>query len=200
MSAHVLVLNRNLYAIQVTPWQRALSLLFLDRAAVVDEGYALHDCSSWLELSQGMAESPAGFIHTPTIKIAIPEVIALKFYDKVPRQQVPFTRRNIYQHYSYRCCYCGKHLPSSELNLDHVIPRSRGGPTDWSNIVTACVPCNLKKGSRLPQEAGMRLTVPVSRPKMRQGATLLARFPVAMRRSWQKFIDSVYWDSRLEEK
>jgi 5-methylcytosine-specific restriction endonuclease McrA len=111
---------------------------------------------------------------------------------------MPFTRRNIYHHYGNRCCYCGHHFPSNALNLDHVVPRSRGGRTDWTNIVTACLPCNLRKGSRLPHEASMKLIVPVSRPKSRAGVTLVARSPIRMRRSWQKFVDTAYWDSQLE--
>src|SRR5579883_605812 len=105
--SHVLILNRNLYAIQVTTWERALTLLYLDRAAVVDEEYRVHDFKDWVQLSQTMTEHPAGFVHTPTLKLAVPDVIALKFFDKVPRQEVPFTRRNIYHHYGNRCCYCG---------------------------------------------------------------------------------------------
>ena len=197
--SHVLILNRNMYAIQVAPWERALTLLYLDHASVVDEEYNVHDFKDWIELSKSMRESPAGFIHTPTLKVAIPEVIALKIFDRVPRQRVPFTRRNIYHHYGYRCCYCGQRLPSTDLNLDHVVPRSRGGGTDWGNIVTSCIPCNLRKGNRLPQEAGMRLVIPLSRPKLRAGVALLARSPIPMRRSWQKYIDNVYWDSQLEQ-
>lgn len=199
MSAHVLILNRNLFAIQVTTWQRALTLLYLDRAAVVDEDYGVHDFRDWVELSRQIQASPAGFIHTPTLRLAVPEVIALKFFDKVPLHGVPFTRRNIYRHYRNRCCYCGRHYPSSELNLDHVVPRSRGGLTDWSNIVTACIPCNLRKGSRLPSEARMRLVVPPAPPKARHGLALVMRSPVPIRRSWQRFIDKAYWDTQLEE-
>ncbi len=197
--SHVLILNRNLYAIQVTTWERALTLLYLDRASVVDEEYRVHDFKDWVNLSQSMTAHPAGFVHTPNLKLAIPDVIALKFFDKVPRQEVPFTRRNIYHHYGNRCCYCGHHFPSSDLNLDHVIPRSRGGGTDWTNIVTSCIPCNLKKGDRLPAEARMKMIIPVSRPKLRAGVTLVARSPVRMKRSWQRFIDNIYWDSQLED-
>ena len=188
-----------MYAIQVAPWKRALTLLYLDHACVVDEEYRTYDFKDWMELSQVISENPAGFVHTPYFKLAIPEVIALKMFDKVPKQTVPFTRRNIYQHYGYRCCYCGGKLPTTDLNLDHVVPRSRGGATDWSNIVTSCIPCNLRKGDRLPHEAGMKLLVPLTRPKARQGVTLMARSPVPMRRSWQRFIDNAYWNSTLED-
>jgi 5-methylcytosine-specific restriction endonuclease McrA len=200
MSAHVLILNSNMYAIQVASWERALTLLYLDRARVVDEEYRTYDFRDWIDLSQAMQESPSGFVHTPYFKMAIPEVIALKFFDRVPQQAVPFTRRNIYHHYGYRCCYCAKKLPTTDLNLDHVIPRSRGGATDWTNIVTSCIPCNLRKGDKLPHEAGMDLVIPLSLPKRRQGLALMARSPVPMRRSWQRFIDSVYWDGALEEE
>ncbi|MBI4375687.1 MAG: HNH endonuclease [Elusimicrobia bacterium] len=192
-------MNRNFYAIQVATWERALTLLYLDRASVVDDQYQTYNFSDWLELSRTIKEHPGGFIHTPYFRLAIPDVIALKFFDEVPpAQEVPFTRRNIYQHYGYRCCYCGRRFPTSELNLDHVIPRSRGGATDWSNIVTACIPCNLKKANRLPAESGMRLIIPLTKPKAGPGLVLAARSPVPIRSSWQRFIDKAYWDSQLE--
>ncbi|MDE2038664.1 MAG: HNH endonuclease [Elusimicrobia bacterium] len=197
--SHVLILNSNMYAIQVAPWERALTLLYLDRAQVVDEEYRTYDFRDWIDLSREMERHPAGFIHTPYFKLAIPEVIALRFFDRVPQQAVPFTRRNIYHHYGYRCCYCSRRFPTAELNLDHVVPRSRGGLTDWTNIVTSCIPCNLRKGDRLPKEAGMKLAIPLSLPRRRSGLALMARCPVPMRRSWQRFVDNVYWDSALEE-
>ncbi len=198
MSADVLILNRSLFAVAVTSWQRALSMLFLDHAMVVDDEYRTYAFKDWVDLSKGMREHPAGFIHTPNLTIAIPEVVALRFYDKVPMREVPFTRRNIYHHYANRCCYCGKKFPQANLNLDHIVPRSRGGGTDWANIVTACVPCNIKKGNRLPNEAGMKLVIGPSRPKSLPGVALLARSPVGIRRSWQRFIDTLYWNSELE--
>lgn len=196
--AEVLVLNRSFCAVEVSSWQRALSLLYLGRASVVGEDYRIHDFKDWVELSRASRESPTGFVSTPNLKIAIPEVIALNFFDKIPLREIPFTRRNIYLHYKNRCCYCSKRFPLSGLNLDHVIPRSRGGKTDWSNIVTSCLACNLKKGNRLPREAGMRLMIPISRPKMRRGAVVFMRAPGKLLRSWQKFVDSAYWDGPLE--
>ncbi len=198
--SEVLVLNRSFYAVEVSSWQRALSLLYLGRASVVGEDYQVHNFKDWVELSQGIKKNPAGFISTPSFKIAIPEVIALNFFDKVPLREIPFTRRNIYLHYGHHCCYCGKKFALSDLNLDHVIPKSRGGKTDWSNIVTSCVPCNLKKGNRLPREAGMRLVIPISRPKMRKGSIVFMRAPAKLRRSWQKFIDHAYWNQPIDNE
>jgi len=200
MNSEVLILNRNFYAIQVTTWERALTLLYLDRAYVVDEEYGTCEFRDWVDLSKMMKDDPRGFVHTPTLKVAVPDVIALKFFDKVPRSEVPFTRRNIYAHYGHRCCYCGRHFPPSELNLDHVVPRSRGGLTNWANVVTSCIPCNLRKGNRLPTEANMKLKVRISKPKFRQGLTFAFRSPLKVKRSWQKFVDNAYWDSRIEEE
>ncbi len=177
MPGDVLVLNRNFFAIEVASWERAMALLYLGRASVIDEEYNAHDFETWVQLSQAITEHPSGFIHTPTLKVAIPEVIALKFFDKVPKVEVPFTRRNIYEHYGHHCCYCGKRFTASELNLDHVVPRSRGGSTDWSNIVTACIPCNLHKGCRLPCEARMKLRVPITKPKYEASVMHMWRLP-----------------------
>ncbi|MBI3292391.1 MAG: HNH endonuclease [Elusimicrobia bacterium] len=199
MSADVLVLNRNFYAIHITSWQRALSLVYLDHARVVDEEYRTYDFEDWRELSKLIQQHPAGFVHTPTFRIAIPEVIALRFYDKLPETEVKFTRRNIYEHYRYRCCYCGGRFSSQELNLEHVIPRSRGGRTDWANIVTACMACNLKKGDRLPEEARMQLLLKPSKPRWRGSASLIVRPHIKVRASWQRFVDTVYWNTELEE-
>jgi len=198
MSADVLILNRNFYAIQIADWRRALSLLYLDHARVVDEEYRTYTFEDWREMSQLIEDHPSGYVSTPKFRIAIPEVIALRRYDKMPVGDVKFTRRNIYEHYAYRCCYCGTKFSTHELNLEHVLPRSRGGKTDWTNIVTACIPCNLRKADRLPQEAGMRLLIKPTKPRWRGSASLVFRAPFKIKASWQRFIDNVYWNTELE--
>ena len=198
MDNDVLVLNRSFYAVQITSWQRALTLVYTDRASIVDEEYRTYSFEDWQELSRMIKNHPAGFIKTPNFKIAVPEVIALKFYDRLPTTEVKFTRRNLYEHYNYRCCYCGKKFASSELNLDHVIPRSRGGKTNWANIVTACIPCNLKKANKLPDEAGMALLTKPSKPKWRGSLALSLNSSVKIRASWQRFIDNMYWNGELD--
>ncbi|HNC75131.1 MAG TPA: HNH endonuclease [Elusimicrobiota bacterium] len=200
MSGDVLVLNRQFYAIQITSLKRALTLLYLDHAHVVDQEYRTYSFDSWRELSTGRAENPAGFIRTPSFNLAIPEVIALRVFDRLPLSQVKFTRRNIYEHYGYRCCYCGVKFSTENLNLDHVVPRCREGATTWENIVTSCIPCNLKKGSRLPEEAGMKLLIHPSRPKWKGPASLVFRSHFKVRQSWQRFVDNAYWNSELESK
>ena len=79
--------------------------------------------------------------------IRIPRVIVLQMYDRLPRTKVRFSRLNIYARDDNTCQYCAQKLPRTHLNLDHVIPRARGGRTTWENVVCCCVPCNLKKGA-----------------------------------------------------
>jgi 5-methylcytosine-specific restriction endonuclease McrA len=194
----VLVLNRSFFAVQIVSWRRAISLVYSNLARVVDEDYRTYSFEDWRELSSILEREPSGFVHTPSFKIAIPDVISLRFFDGLPKAEVKFTRRNIYEHYGYRCAYCGHKFTTSDLNLEHVIPRSRGGKTDWANVVTSCIPCNLKKGSRLPDEAGMKLLVHPSRPKWTGSAAVAYRPGFRIKASWQRFIDNVYWNSELD--
>ena len=194
----VLVLNRSFFAVQIISWRRALSLVYADHARVVDQDYRTYTFEDWRELSSMMDKEPSGFIHTPHFRIAIPDVITLRSFDGLPKSEVKFTRRNIYEHYGYKCTYCGFKFATSELNLEHVIPRSRGGKTDWANVVTACIPCNLKKGNRLPDEAGMKLLVQPSKPKWTGAAAIAFRPGFRIKASWQRFIDNVYWNSELD--
>lgn len=199
MSSEVLVLNRNFYAIHITNWRRALSLVYLDHARVVDQEYRTYNFADWQELSKLVENHPSGFVYTPTFRIAIPEVIALRVYDQLPVSEIKFTRRNIYEHYGYCCCYCGKKFSTSELNLEHIIPKSREGQSTWNNVVTSCISCNLEKGDLLPQEAGMKLLIQPSKPRWKGAQSLVLHSPFKFRASWQRFIDNVYWNSELEE-
>ena len=108
----------------------------------------------------------------------------------------PFSRRNLYRRDGNRCQYCGKRLPTSELSIDHVVPRARGGRTTWENCVLACIPCNVRKGSRELREVGMNLLRPATRPKWSPCLTV----NVGRRRaSWEKFVSEQYWNVALEE-
>ena len=190
--AEVLVLNKHFLAIAVTNWRRALGLLYLNHALVVDQRWRTYDFHNWVDLSMQFQKHPAGFVHTPRLRIAIPEVITLKLFGLVPQREVTFSRRNLYHYYGHRCCYCGRFFPSSELTLDHILPRSRGGKTDWLNVIPSCIPCNKRKGNRLPSEAGMKLHLNPHRPEPRTtplGPTF------AKRRSWEAFLGSLDFPS-----
>ncbi|NDH48809.1 MAG: HNH endonuclease [Acidimicrobiia bacterium] len=84
-----------------------------------------------------------------------------------PRREIRFSRRNVYLRDANTCQYCGRQFRDEELNLDHVVPRDIGGKTNWENIVTACVRCNSRKANRLPEQAGMTLRHPPTKPKWR---------------------------------
>jgi 5-methylcytosine-specific restriction endonuclease McrA len=194
-NSSVLVLNRNYQPVHVTSVKRAFTLLYIGAARVVQPDFSTFDFESWAELGHA-----AGYdvIHTVGRAIAIPRVIVLQIYDRLPTTKVRFSRLNIYSRDANTCQYCARQLPRIDLNLDHVIPRARGGRTTWENIVCCCITCNLKKGAKLPHEAGMKLIRQPVRPKW----TPSFRTPngkVAYR-EWLPFlglVDASYWNTEL---
>jgi 5-methylcytosine-specific restriction endonuclease McrA len=163
LDCNVLVLNKHYMAIRIIGARRAFSLLFRDLAEVVslEKGsYANYDFESWCEVSQFRRQfEPDGhdWVSTVNFHIAVPRIIRLLFYDRLPRTDVKFNRRNIFARDRNHCQYCGKRFPTSELSLDHVVPRSIGGKASWENIVCACARCNVRKGGRTPRQASMHL-------------------------------------------
>jgi 5-methylcytosine-specific restriction endonuclease McrA len=202
LDASVLVLTKCYMAVHIIPVRRAFCLLFKELAEVVtlDDGrYLSHDFQSWREVSEARArfkDPDDDFIRTIHFEIQVPRVIRLLTYDRLPRTKVKFNRRNIFARDGNRCQYCGKRFPTGELSLDHVMPRSRGGGTDWENIVCACVRCNVRKGGRTPAEAGMKLTRPPVKPKT--SPTLGLKLANRKYQSWKTFLDDAYWTVELK--
>ncbi len=153
----VLVLNRFWQPVQTCSARRAVKLLCLGHAQVVEtegeERFRTHDLDSWVEAS--VAAVAGELIHSVRLAMRVPRIIVLALYDKLPRLEVRFTRRNVFLRDKFTCQYCEKVLPEPELNLDHVMPRDKGGRTTWENIVTSCVRCNTRKANKLPHEANM---------------------------------------------
>jgi 5-methylcytosine-specific restriction endonuclease McrA len=202
LSCNVLVLNRHYMAIRVINVRRAFSLLVRQLAEVVhieDGQYLSYDFESWRDVSTLKREFEPhehDWIRTVRFELAVPRIIRLLLYDRLPRQEVKLNRRNIYARDTMRCQYCGKKYPSSELSIDHVIPRSRGGKTTWENVVCACVRCNVRKGGRTPQEANMSL---ISRPhKPRRSPVINVKLSHTKYRCWQQFLDHAYWSVELK--
>src|SRR4030095_5705666 len=158
----VLVLNRNYLPIDITSVKRAFVMLYLDVARVVDEQYQTFDFGSWSELSVEAHHESVGLVDR---LIRVPRVILLTAFDRLPRKVVRFSRLNIFLRDGNTCQYCGHHFSRSELNIDHVTPRSHGGTSIWENVVCSCVDCNRKKGGRTPREAGMSLRKKPVRPR-----------------------------------
>jgi 5-methylcytosine-specific restriction endonuclease McrA len=202
MACNVLVLNRNYLAVRVVDVRRAFSLLFRDLAEVVhiESGrYTSYDFSEWCELSQLAREfepDAHDWIRTVRLQIAVPRIIRLAVYDRLPQQTVKFNRRNIYARDSNHCQYCGKRFSTTELSLDHIVPRSVGGKTTWENVVCACLKCNIKKGGRTPEQAGMTL---ISQPKKpRRNPVLTVKLADGRYASWKAFLDNAYWSVELK--
>ena len=127
----------------------------------------------------------------------MPRIILLLMYDRLPKKEVKFTRHNIFERDKNTCQYCGRVFDRKDLNLDHVIPRDRGGPTTWENIVCSCIECNTQKANRTPQEAGLRLIRKPKRPKWRPFVQI--NFSLHRHDSWKHFIDLAYWNVELGE-
>lgn len=192
-----LVLNRSFFAIQIISWDKVMSLLYRGQAVAVDSDYRLYDFDSWKEWSQARTDYPNGVVHGVNFSIAVPEIIQLTYFNELPRHEAKFNRKTLYQQYKQRCCYCGKRFSTSELNLDHVIPKSRGGKTNWENVITSCHRCNTLKGNRTPEEAGMQLHFKPSEPLWKP-AYAVSLGSLQIKLSWRRFINMVYWNSTLE--
>lgn len=192
LNESVLVLNKYYTAIRIIDAKRAFSLLYKDNAEAIEQensqfyNYGFDD---WLTLSEVKALETTDhevFVHTPCHSLLIPKVIRLVTYDKIPKREVKFNRKNILARDGNRCQYCGKKFPASKLSIDHIIPKSRGGKTNWSNVITACNPCNTKKGGHLPSEAGMRL---ISKPEIpKRHPILVDKVKNDRYQSWLSFI------------
>lgn len=179
-SCPALVLNADFrplsyYPLSLWSWQEAVKAVVSDRVNVVSVYNRI--------------------IRSPSSEIALPSVISLKEY--IPTKRRPaFTRFNVFLRDRFTCQYCGESLPTHELTFDHVIPRSKGGHTTWENVVTACSPCNLFKGSHLPREVGM---FPLVRPFAPTTYLLQengrAFPPNYLHESWRDFL---YWDTELD--
>ena len=193
-----LVLNRNFYAVQICSWDKCMSLLYRGQALAVDKDYRTYDFNSWKDLSQTMTEYPNGIVSAVNFKIAAPEIIQLTYFENLPKREVKFSRRTLYRQYNYKCCYCGKKFSTESLNLDHVTPRSRGGKTDWANLVLSCVRCNTIKANRTPEEAGMHMSYQPHKPAWTPSYAINLG-SLTIKSSWEKFVNKMYWDGELEK-
>ncbi|MCW9681409.1 HNH endonuclease [Dolichospermum planctonicum UHCC 0167] len=159
----VLVLNASYEPLNITSWRRATVLLIKGKAERL--------------------EYNGKFLYSD---FPLPTVIRLRHYVRVPYMEVPLTRRNILHRDGHTCQYCG--YTGDKLTLDHVIPRSRGGGDTWENIVAACVCCNVKKGSRTPQEARMPLRHLPRQPYSSLYFEVTKHLKSGLHQEWQKYV------------
>lgn len=194
-------------AMRVVSVRRGFTLLFkcdaekrpIAEVVNVEDGrYVSYDFEDWAQLSRLKAEFEPhnhDWIRTVRFDIVVPRIIRVLTFAKLPRQDVKFNRRNLFARDHNTCQYCGKRFSTSELSLDHVIPRSRGGENTWENIVCACLKCNVRKGGRTPAEAHIRLIRPPVKP--RRNPVVSIKLSDQRYSSWRQFLDSAYWDVEL---
>lgn len=201
LDAKVLVLNKLYMAVRVVSARRAFILLCKELAEVIhveDGKYLNYDFASWRDvgaIQRELERERHDWVRTVRYEIAVPRIIRLLGYDRLPRQDVKLNRRNLFARDRNQCQYCGRHHPTADLSIDHVNPRARGGGETWENLVCACLACNARKGGRTPDEAGMKLVRPVRRPRRNPLITL--RLGSAKYQSWKTFLDEAYWSVEL---
>ncbi len=160
------------YPLSVWSWQDAIKAVFLDRVNIV----STYDVS----------------VRSTSFAMRLPSVVSLKTYVK-PARNPAFTRFNVFLRDRFSCQYCGDR---EDLTFDHLVPRCKGGTTTWENVLTACSPCNLRKGSKTPREAGMAPMQLPYRPTVHDLHNNGRLFPPNyLHRSW---LDYLYWDTELE--
>jgi len=184
LSTPVLVLNRFFQPVQLTQAKRAFVLLYGDVARAVDDGGEAFDFDRWRKLP---VRDDDDVVPVVGGSIRIPRVLHLLRYERTPRVAVRLTRKNLMVRDEHQCQYCQKTLPVRELNIDHVMPRSRGGADSWENLVTACRNCNLRKGWKTPEEANMHLARRPFRPKWSMSAQILMFTPRRFK-EWEPFL------------
>lgn len=183
--------------VHITSLRHALCLLYRGMAKVVDRQYDLFDFESWAALSVAIHEEKIGLVGRA---IRVPRVILLHFYDRIPHRPVRFSRLNVYFRDQNICQYCGRRFNRQDLNLDHVVPVSLGGKTNWDNVVCSCMACNIKKGGRLPEQAGMTLLKSPNKPHWSLFFRLLSK--PAHYEEWKPFLNMVdfsYWNLELKD-
>jgi len=208
LDSKVLVLNRMYMAMRVISARRAFTLLFKDLAEVIhvepaaaasgQSQYLTYNFTSWAEiadLQRRFEHDRHEWVRTVRSEIAIPRIIRLLGYDRLPRQEVKLNRRNLFARDRNQCQYCGHSFPTSELSIDHVVPRSLGGVDRWDNLVCACVRCNARKGGRTPDQAHMKLQRPPKQP--RRNPVIALRLGHDKYASWKAFLDDAYWSVEL---
>ncbi len=163
----VLVLNASYEPINICAARRAL-VLVLKGVASAEEETTLN-------------------IHSTRRSVRLPSVIRLLEYRRIPHQTRALSRKNILMRDRYTCQYCHKTLPSGDLTLDHVIPRSRAGESAWENLVACCHHCNNRKGNRTPEEAGMKLAR-APRPFSLHTSRHLMRLLGKSDEQWRKYL------------
>lgn len=178
-----LVLNRRWQPVAFLSVGVAITSVLREMAWVLHpDTYELLEWEPWCEFAPHAARR----VTTPSGSVPAPEVVVLREYEEQPRRGVAMSRKNLFRRDGWACQYCGARPRVEALTIDHVLPRSRGGPTSWENCVAACGPCNRLKADRTPDEAGLRLRVKPRRPAWKPLLTVPERH---FRAGWAPFVE-----------
>ena len=169
--------------IRIIPSIRAFTLLFAGKASVVDvDDYAVFTWNEWSKLPTQEGDNT---ISTANSDVKIPDVIVLSNYDKLPKKGMKLTKRNIFLRDNFTCQYSGAEVSTKNADIDHVVPKSRGGLTSWDNLVVCSKSINRMKADRTPKEAGLKL---IKRPSRPEPQVIYIDPRMKIRESWKKFI------------
>ena len=217
--SQVLILNRSWVPVQVTTLHDAIKKLFVSyadgpyvgkpKARIIDPANDFQTFT-WDDWSRIKPEPGEDVIRGIGKSFRLFDVIMLTEYDQMPSKRLRFSRRTIWRRDNHHCMYCGCKVsdkPGYEGTIDHILPKSRGGETTWTNCVLSCITCNSQKADRTPEEAikgkkdknwrgpsPMKLLSVPKKPK----ATLLKGDRKVIRPSWNAFISTSYWEVELE--
>jgi hypothetical protein len=209
---NVLVLNNSYIPIQIINLKRTLKLLFSGKAEIIDieNGiYNSYNFNSWSEVSLLKKEywdknKNYNYFDNGNFIFGIPKVIRLLTYNQIP-YKVKLSRRNIFLRDNHTCQYCGKKKGLKQLNIDHVIPKSKDGKNTWENLVCSCYDCNFKKANKTLKEAGMKL---LNKPKKPSSMFLFKKYSDIILKDeyneWKSFfpedfISDLYMSIELKE-
>ncbi len=164
LNKKVLVLNQSYEPLTICHAKRAITLIFLGKAEIIEKEDEV-------------------IVRSVSTSIPLPSVLRLNYYVKIQRRDVPLTKANIMRRDNYTCQYCGKQ--KQRMTIDHVIPKEKGGKDTWENLVCACEECNAKKGNRTPAQAGMKL---LKKPKKPHYFTFVLRSITNPPPQWKPYL------------
>lgn len=193
-----LTLNKSWQAISTISVKEALRIVFRGSGRIVDpETYQIFTWEEWVEhrsVAINAAVQEDEYLRTHSYWVRKPEVITLSKFAGYPNKGLPYSRRGVYERDNYQCQFCGLFLTRKNATIDHVVPVSKGGRTEWTNCSCACLKCNNKKAARTPAQAGMPLLNEPFRPTKQQ---LLLK-GVNMLESWKPFLSKDIIEQHIE--
>ena len=193
----VLCLNRQFCPLHILEWDKAISLIYQEKAKALDKDYISYSYKDWLTFSQTMDSHEFYKINSINYSVALPEIIHSVSFSRLPSRQVKYSRQSVFARDGFICGYCGNKFKSKELTVDHITPRALGGKTEWNNVISCCFTCNQMKADKTPKQAGMPLIFKPHKPGW-LGPLQSINIDTHPCKSWKHFMKRV--DTTVEEE